>query len=328
MISTGRSMTAVAVCFAFFASAPAALAATSAAWPEKPVRVVIPWAPGGSTDIIARLMSPDLTKRLKQSIIIENRPGAGSIIGMHYVTAQPADGYTWMITSTAYGHLLDKKQAKGIDYTKSFEPVALIGLGDSVLTVHPALPVNTLKELIALAKKRPGELNYSSSGIGGFPHMNTELFKLMTGTSIVHVPFQGGGPAAADTMAGNTQINLGSVPSLIGYIRSNRLKPLGVGGTKRNAQLPNVPTMTEAGVPGYVTYIWWGVFAPLKTPPEIIRRMNDEVNAMLDSQDFLSKLDVQGAMPKKMSPPEFGKYMTEETARWQMVINKAGIKGE
>ena len=305
-----------------------AAASAAAAWPEKPVRILIPWAPGGSTDIVGRLMTPELTKRLKQTVLIDNRPGAGSILGMHLAAASPPDGYTFMLTSTAYGHLLDKKQAKGIDYAKSYEPVALVGLGDSVLTVHPSLPVNSVKELIALAKKNPGQLNYSSSGIGGFPHMNTELFKLMTGTNIVHVPFQGGGPAAADTMAGNTQINLGSVPSLIGYIRSNRLKPLGVGGTKRNPQLPNVPTMTEAGVPGYVTYIWWGMFAPLKTPPEIIKRMHGEITAMLDSQDFVAKLEQQGAMPVKQTSAEFGKYMQDEATRWQMVIDKAGIKGE
>src|SRR5688572_15669579 len=302
--------------------------AAVAAWPEKPVRLLVPWAPGGSTDIVARILAPDLTSRLKQTVLVDNRPGAGSIIGMHLAASSPADGSTFMITSTAYGHLLDKKQAKGIDYAKSYEPVALIGLGDSVLTVHPSLPVSSVKELIALAKKNPGELNYSSSGIGGFPHMNTELFKLMTGTNIVHVPFQGGGPAAADTMAGNTQMNLGSVPSLIGYIRGGRLKPLGVGGTKRNSQLPNVPTMTEAGVPGYVTYIWWGVFAPPKTPQDIIRRMHDEITALQDSPEVAQKLEGQGAMMVKMSSVEFGKYMQDEAARWQMVIDKAGIKGE
>ena len=305
-----------------------AAAPHAAAWPDKPVRLLIPWAPGGSTDIVARILAPDLTRRLKQTAIVDNRPGAGSIIGMHIAAASPPDGYTFMLTSTAYGHLLDVKQAKGIDYSKSFEPVALIGLGDSVLTVHPSLPVNNVKELIALAKKRPGELNYSSSGIGGFPHMNTELFKLMTGTSIVHVPFQGGGPAAADTMAGNTQINIGSAPSLMGHLRSGRLKPLAVGGTKRNPQLPNIPTMSEAGVPGYVTYIWWGVFAPLKTPPDIIRRMHSEISAAQESPDVSSRLDQQGAMIVKMSPAEFGKMMVDETNKWLDVIKRAGIKGE
>jgi len=298
------------------------------AWPEKTVRLLVPWAPGGSTDIVGRIVSPELTKRLKQTVLIDNRPGAGSILGMHLAAASPPDGYTFMLTSTAYGHLLNKQQAKGIEYSKSYEPVALIGLGDSVLTVHPTLPVKTVKELIALAKKNPGQLNYSSSGIGGFPHMNTELFKLMTGTNIVHVPFQGGGPAAADTMAGNTQMNLGSVPSLMGYIRSGRLKALGVGATKRNSQLPNVPTMTEAGVPGFVTYIWWGVFAPLKTPPDIIKRMHDEIAALQDTPEVVKRLEEQGAMPMKQSSAEFGKYMQDEAARWQMVIDKAGIKGE
>jgi tripartite-type tricarboxylate transporter receptor subunit TctC len=255
----------------------------ASAWPEKSVRMLVPWAPGGSTDVVARIISPDLTKRLKQTVLVDNRPGAGSVLGMHLAAASLPDGYTFMLTSTAYGHLLNKQQAKGIEYSKSYEPVALIGLGDSVLTVHPSLPVNSVKELIALAKKNPGQLNYSSSGIGGFPHMNTELFKLMTGTNIVHVPFQGGGPASADTMAGNTQINIGSAPTLMGYIRSGRLKALGVGATKRNPQLPNVPTMIEAGVPGFVTYIWWGVFAPLKTPPDIIKRMHDEIAAMQDT---------------------------------------------
>jgi tripartite-type tricarboxylate transporter receptor subunit TctC len=298
------------------------------AWPEKSVRLLIPWAPGGSTDVVGRIVSPELTKRMKQTVFVDNRPGAGSILGMHLAAAAAPDGYTFMLTSTAYGHLLDKKQAKGIEYSKSYEPVALIGLGDSVLTVHPSLPVKNVKELIALAKARPGQLNYSSSGIGGFPHMNTELFKLMTGTNIVHVPFQGGGPAAADTMAGNTQMNLGSVPSLIGYIRSGRLKPLAVGATKRNAQLPDVPTMTEAGVPGFVTYIWWGVFAPLKTPPDIVKRMHDEIEALQNTPEVVQKLEQQGAMPVKQTSAEFGKYMQDEAARWQMVIDKAGIKGE
>jgi tripartite-type tricarboxylate transporter receptor subunit TctC len=299
-----------------------------AAWPEKPIRVIIPWAPGGSTDIIGRQLAAELTKRFKQQVIIDNRPGAGSILGLHIAAATPPDGYNFMMTSTAYGHLINKTQAKGIDYVKSFEPVALIGFGDSVLAVHPSLPVSSAKELIALAKKRPGELNYSSSGIGGFPHMNTELFKLMSGINIVHVPFQGGGPAAADTMAGNTQINIGSITSLIAYIKSGRLKALGVGGKKRNPALPGVPTISESGVPGYVTYIWWGIFAPLKTSPDVIKTMHAEITAVLDSPDMQKRLDVQGAVPEKMSPAEFGKLMGEETRKWLDVINRAGIKGE
>ena len=314
--------------FALMTASLMTFSAHAQSWPAKPVRIIIPWAPGGSTDIVGRLLAADLTQRLKQQVIIDNRPGAGSILGLHLAAATPPDGHNFMMTSTAYGHLINKTQAKGIDYAKSFEPVALIGFGDSVLVVHPTLPVSSAKELIALAKKRPGELNYSSSGIGGFPHMNTELFKLMTGTNIVHVPFQGGGPAAVDTMAGNTQINLGSVPSLIGHIRSGRLKPLGVGGKKRNAQLPNVPTMSESGVPGYVTYIWWAIFAPLKTSPDAIKAMHASTMAALDNPDMLQKLEVQGVEIQKVSPAELGKLMAEETKKWADVIRRAGIKGE
>jgi tripartite-type tricarboxylate transporter receptor subunit TctC len=299
-----------------------------AAWPEKPIRVIIPWPPGGSTDIVGRLLAADLTKRFKQQVIIDNRAGAASIIGLQLAAATPPDGYNFMITSTAYGHLINKAQAKGIDYVKSFEPVALLGFADSVLAVHPSLPVNSVKELIALAKKRPGELNYSSSGIGGFPHMNTELFKLMTGINIVHVPFQGGGPAIADTMAGNTQMQIGSITTLIPHIRSGRLKPLGIGGRKRSPQLPDVPTISEAGVPGYATYIWWGMFAPLRTLPDVIRAMHAEVTSVLDSPEMLKRLEPQGAVPEKMSSAEFGKVMVEETSKWLDVIHRAGIKGE
>lgn len=324
MNSRSRTLKSLGCIFTALAlTAPAA----AAAWPEKPIRVIIPWAPGGSTDIVGRLLAAELTNRLKQQVVIDNRPGAGSIVGLHIAAGMPPDGHNFMITSTAYGHLVNPKRARGIDYVKSFDHVALLGFGDSVLAVHPTLPVKSVKELIALAKKRPGELNYSSSGIGGFPHMNTELFKLMTGTNIVHIPFQGGGPAIADTVAGNTQIHLGSITTMIAHIRSGRLKTLAVGGTKRNPQLPEYPTIAET-VPGYSTYIWWGMFAPLKTPPDIINRMNSEVNAVLASPDVLKKLEAQGAVPEKMSAAGFRKLMVDETKKWMDVIKRAGIEGE
>ena len=326
MTTTRCGIGAAGLILASLTFAPAAIAA-AAAWPEKSVRMVIPWAPGGSTDIVGRLLQPELTKRFKQTVLIDNRPGAGSILGMHLVAAAPPDGYTFMITSTAYGHLLDKKQAKGIDYAKSFEPVALIGLGDSVLTVHPSLPVKNVKELIALAKARPGQLNYSSSGIGGFPHMNTELFKLKTGVSIVHVPFKGGGPALADTMSGQTQIYLSTLVTVMPAIQSGRLRLLAVGGSKRNPNLPSVPTIAET-VPGFETYIWWGMFAPNGTPAAAIARVHAETINSLDSASFVKKLDEQGGAPVKMSSAEFGKLMVSETVKWTEVIKAAGIKGE
>ena len=271
----------LALALATFAMLPVA-----ATYPEKTVRVIIPWPPGGSTDIVGRLLAVELTARLQQQVIIDNRAGAASIVGLQVATVAPPDGYTLMMTSTAYGFLIDKPNPP-VDLVKSFAPVALIGLGDSALTVHPALPVKTVKELIALAKTKPGALNYASSGIGGFPHMNTELFKLKTKTDIVHVPFKGGGPAIADTMSGQTQIYLGALVTSMPLITSGRLKLIALGGSKRNPNMPNIPTIAET-VPGYETFIWWGLFAPPATPTAAIARLHAEVTATLDSPAFVN----------------------------------------
>lgn len=297
-----------------------------AAWPEKTVRVVIPWPPGGSTDIVGRLLAAELTQRLKQQFIIDNRAGAGSIIGLQLASQLPPDGYSLMLTSTAYGFLIDKPKVP-IDLVNSFAPVAFIGMGDSAFAVHPSLRVNSVKEVIDLAKKRPGELLYASSGIGGFPHMSTELFKMMTKTNITHIPFKGGGPAAADVMAGHTQVYLGSLPTIAAFITSGRMKLLATGGVKRNANFPKVPTVAET-VPGYESSIWWGLFAPKTTPADIIARVHAEVNTALTSPELLRRLDEQGAVPAKMSSAEFGKLMVSETNKWLEVIRVAGIKGE
>src|SRR5471032_3038344 len=304
----------------------AIISVAAATWPEKPVRVIVPWPPGGSTDIVGRLIGVELATRLKQQVIIDNRAGAGGIVGMQIAAAAPPDGYTLMLTSTAYGYLIDKQEVP-VDIVKSFAPVALIGLGDSALAVHPSLPVKSVKELIALARAKPGALNYASSGIGGFPHMNTELFKLKTGVDMVHVPFKGGGPAIADVMAGHTEIYLGTLVTVMPFISSGRLKLLALGGAKRNPNLPGVPTISET-VPGYETYIWWGIFAPNGTPPAAIARVHADTIAALDAPGFVKKLDDQGGAPVKMSSAEFGKLMVTETVKWTEVIKSAGIKGE
>ena len=307
-------------------SAVAAVGSAHAAWPEKTVRIVIPWPPGGSTDIVGRLLAAELTKRLKQQFIIDNRAGAGSIIGLQYATQQPPDGHTLMMTSTAYGFLIDKPKVP-VDLVNSFAPVAYIGVGDSAFAIHPSLQVNSVRALIDLAKKRPGELLYASSGIGGFPHMSTELFKMMTKTNLTHVPFKGGGPAAADTMAGHTQTMLGSLPTVVAMVSSGRLKLLATGGLKRNPKYPNTPAVAET-VPGYESTIWWGMFAPRNTPADIVASVHAEITAALSSPDMLRRLDEQGAVPSKMSSADFGKLMVSETNKWLEVIRTAGIKAE
>jgi tripartite-type tricarboxylate transporter receptor subunit TctC len=298
----------------------------SAAWPEKPVRIIIPWPPGGSTDIVGRILAADLTARLKQQVLIDNRAGAGSIVGLQLATAAPPDGYTLMMTSTAYGFLIDKPKVP-VDLVNSFAPVAMIGFGDSAFVVHPSFPVKSVKDVIDLAKKRPGQILYASSGIGGFPHMNTELFSLMTGVKMVHVPFKGGGPATADLIAGHSQMQIASLVTVSPHVQSGRLKLLAVGGPKRHPNHPNVPTIAET-VPGYESRIWWGIFAPPKTPADIIGRFHAETNEAISAPAFQKRLEEQGGAVVKMSSAEFGKLMVAEQNKWLDVIKRAGIKGE
>jgi tripartite-type tricarboxylate transporter receptor subunit TctC len=303
-----------------------ASSAVSAAWPEKPVRIIIPWPPGGSTDIVGRILAADLTSRFKQQVLIDNRAGAGSIVGLQLATAAPPDGYTLMMTSTAYGFLIDKPKVP-VDLVNSFAPVAMIGFGDSAFVVHPSFPVKTVKDVIDLAKKRPGQILYASSGIGGFPHMNTELFSLMTGIKMVHVPFKGGGPATADLIAGHSQMQIASLVTVSPHVQSGRIKLLAVGSPKRHPNYPNVPTIAET-VPGYESRIWWGIFAPPKTPPDIIARFHAETNEAISTPAFQKRLEEQGGAVVKMSSAEFGKLMVSEQNKWLDVIKRAGIKGE
>ena len=298
----------------------------AAQWPERPIRAIVPWPPGGSTDVVGRLVAADLTMRLKQTMVIDNRAGAGSIIGLQTGSQAPPDGYTLLITSTAYGFLIDKPNPP-VDLVDSFAPVAMLGYSDGAFTVTPTLPVKSVKELLALAKARPGALTYASSGIGGFPHLNTELLKIVTGVDILHVPYQGGGPAVISAMAGNTQVYFGSLPTVMTQINAGRLKLLATGGLQRNPELPNVPTVSET-VPGYETYIWFGMFAPRGTPSAIIERLHDAVAEGMASPELVKKLALQGAVPKKMSSAEFGKLMASETNKWADVIKRAKIKGE
>jgi tripartite-type tricarboxylate transporter receptor subunit TctC len=317
-----REILLTTLALATLALAPAAPAAS---WPERAVRVIIPWPPGGSTDIVGRILAADLTLRLKQQVIIDNRAGAGSIVGLQIATAAPPDGYTFMMTSTAYGFLIDKPKVP-VDLVNSFAPVAMIGFGDSALVVHPSLPVKTVKDLIALAKAKPGQLLYGSSGIGGFPHMNTELFMMKTGTKMVHVPFKGGGPMIADLVAGHTQVNFSSLVAAMPFIGS-RLRLVATGGAKRNPAMPDVPTIGET-VPGYESSIWWGIFAPPKTPADVIARFHAETNEVISAPAFQKRLAEQGGAVVKMTSAEFGKLMVSEQNKWLEVIRTAGIKGE
>ena len=320
VVKRSAGVTALVVMTALFTPIEA-----GAAWPERPVRIVVPWSPGGSTDIVTRILAADFTKRLGQQFVVENRAGAGAIVGMEFTSQQPPDGYTFLLNSTGYGYLINK--GSNVDLVKSFDSVAMIGLSDSALVVNPHLPVNTVKDLIALAKKRPGELLYSSSGVGVFPHMNTELFKLMAGVNMTHIPFKGGGPAIADTAAGNTQLQIGSIPTVIGHVRANRLKAIAVGGPKPNPALPGLPTISES-VPGYESQIWFGLFGPKGLPQAVVSALHGAANTSLESADVVKRLNDQGVDVNRMSTPAFAKLMASEQEKWAKVIKAANITGE
>lgn len=299
------------------------------AWPAKPVRFILGFPPGGGSDILGRIVAAKMQEQMGQTVVIENRPGASGNIAAEQVAKSAPDGYTIYLAQIAAVAISPSLFPKlGYDPLRDFAPISLIATGPNVLVVHPALPVKNVKDLIALAKRNPGKLNYSSSGIGGFPHLNTELFKMMAGVDMAHVPFKGAGPAVADTAAGNTQVQIGSLPSVLGQVRAGRLRALAVGGPRRNPLLPDVPTINESGLPGYETYIWFGLFAPRTTPANLVAQMHAAVNTSLESPDMLKRMDEQGIDPARRSIAEFAKLMESETVKWTKVIKAANITGE
>lgn len=296
-------------------------------YPSKPVRLIVPFPPGGSNDIVGRLMAQELTEKLGKQVVVDNRGGAGGVLGTEIAANADADGHTLLIISVAYAFNPAMYKLR-FDPEKAFVPIAILGTGPNALTVSPKLPVNSVKDLLAMAKAQPGKLNYASAGVGSFQHLGSELFRIMSGTNIVHVPFKGGGPAMADVMAGNTEICLGSLIQMIPHVDSKRLKLLGIGGSKRAKVYPNVPTIAEAGVPGYDSSNWWGLLAPAKTPPAVVSRLRAETTKILASSDVQKKFESQGAETVNMTPEAFGRFMKTEMVKWGKVVKEAGIKAE
>ena len=298
-------------------------------YPIKPVRLIVPFPPGGSNDIVGRLVGNELGKRLGQQVVIDNRGGAGGMIGSEIAANTQPDGYTLLIASVAFAYnpSIFKSRIK-FDPEKSFVPVALLGTGPSALTVNPKVPVNSTQELIALAKAKPGTLNYATAGIGSFQHLSTEMFRLQAGVNIVHIPFKGGGPAMADVIAGNTQITMGSLLQLVPHIQGKRLKLLAVGGAKRNSTFPATPTVAESGMPGYEANNWWGVLAPAGISAAIVRRLERELSAVLAEPDMQKKFDTQGAETAYLNSADYAKFLKAETIKWSKVVRDAGIKAE
>jgi len=307
-----------------------ALTAVAAAqdYPTKPVRLIIPFPPGGSNDVVGRVFATKLAERLGKQVIVDNRgAGAGGIVGTEVAHGAPPDGYTILIISLA--HAVNPWLYKlPYDPIKGFTPIAMLGSGPVVLVVNPELPVKSVKELVDMAKQQPGKLQYASAGIGSFQHLSGELFKLTSGTNILHVPFKGGGPAMIDVIGGHTKVMFSSLVQTTPHIKSGKLRALGVGGTTRNPVLPDIPTIAEAGVPTYESVNWWGLVAPAGTPPAIVEKLHREVTAVQDNPEVQQQFANEGASVVKMSTAEFGQHMVKEMNKWERVVKEGGIKAE
>jgi len=307
----------------------ALLAAASTAaqnYPVRPVRVIVPFAAGGNTDITARAIGARLSEVFGQQIVVENRPGGATNIGTELVAKAPPDGYTILMGGATNAINMSTQAKPPYDTLRDFAPVILCVKGANVLSMHPSVPARNLKELIALARARPGQLNFASSGLGSSNQMAGELFKMMANINIVHVPYKGNAPALIDTMAGHVEMMFSGVPALIPHIQSGRLRAIAIGSLKRFTAIPEVPTFDESGVKGYEATTWFGLMAPVKTPKEIVARWNVEVDKILASPDLRGRFINDGLEPMGGTQEEFGRFIRAEIEKYARVVAATGMK--
>ncbi len=298
-------------------------------YPSKPIRLVVPFAAGGATDVLARLVGERLTASLGQQVVVDNRPGAGGNIGSDLVARAEPDGYTILMGAVGT-HAINPSLYPKMPYdpVKDFAPVTLVASVPNVLVVNPEVPANSVQELIDLAKAKPGELNFASSGNGTSIHLSGELFKAMTGTDIVHVPYKGSGPAVTDLLGGQVQMMFDNMPSSLPHVKAGKLRALGVTSAKRSPALPEVPTIAEAGVPGYDATSWFGILAPAGTPEPVVTRLQGAIVQALGEPEMRQRMADLGAEPVGDTPAEFGQFIAAEIAKWAKVVNDAGVKLE
>ena len=306
--------------------AAAACAQPVDSYPTKPIRLIVPFPPGGSNDIIGRYLANHLSERFGKQVVIDNRGGAGGLIGTETAANALADGHTLLLISVAY--TMNAAIYKlPYDSAKSFARVAQLGTGPAALAMYPGLPVNSVKELIALAKAKPNTVIYATAGIGSFQHFASELFRTSAGLTMVHVPYKGGGPAMIDTIAGQAHISIGSLIQFLPHFRSGKLKALGTGGAKRTAVLPDVPAIAE-DLLGYEANNWWGILAPAATQPAIVRKLNVEINRVMQLPETQKRFASEGADPVSGTPEDFSRLITTEMVKWAKVAKTANIKAD
>jgi tripartite-type tricarboxylate transporter receptor subunit TctC len=300
--------------------------ATAQDYPSRPVKIIVPFGAGGPADVFARQIGQHLSETLKQSFVIENRPGAGSIIGTNEVAKSAPDGYTLLLMSNTHTTNESLRPNKPFELMRDFVPVSPINYSDLVMVVHPSVQAKNLKEFIALAKKDKGKLNYGSSGPGTPYHMAGELFKAMSGTDIVHVPHKASGEMRSAVIGGHVQMAFDAVTTMTANVKAGQVRALGTSSSKRSSVLPEVPTIAEAGVPGYESTIWIGLMAPAGTPKPIVDKLNSEIRKVIAKPDVKAAWDKQGAVALNMSPTEFDAYLRKDIDKWAKVVKEANIK--
>ena len=302
--------------------------AAAQAYPTKPMRLVVPYPPGGPTDFVGRAISARLTELLGQQMVVDNRPGAGTIIGSELIARAAPDGYN-LLFGTGGGTFLAPLILPKVPYDpqKDFAPVAMLVISPQVLVVHPGVGANSVKELIAVAKAKPGQLNFSSVGTGTSPHLGGELFKSLAGVDMVHVPYKGTAPAMTDLIAGRVQLAWSSIPTVLTHVQAGRLKMLGIGGTRRSPALPDIPTIADT-LPGFELVTWYAIFAPTGTPAAVIARMNQEINALLAMPEVRERMNQAGMDVRGGSAEAFGAEMRDDHARYGRIVQEFGIKAD
>jgi len=315
-----------------FLLAAAALAwpalASAQAYPTRAVRIIVPYAPGGSTDVVFRILAPRLAEDLGQSVVVENRPGGSSTIGLDVTAKSPPDGHTWGANNITYGANPSLIRKMPFDSEKDLLPVSQVTVVNLVVTLHPSVPARSIKELIALAKARPGELNYGSAGNASANHLATAKFVSQTGTKMVHVPYKGGGPAVVALVGGETSLMFATIPSAIQHIQAGRLRALAVSRLQRSSSLPDVPTVSEAGVKGFEAIEWNGIMLPAGTPSAIVRRANQSLVKALAIPAVQERIVAVGAEVIGSTPEQFAAFLKSEYATWAKVIKEVGISVE
>jgi tripartite-type tricarboxylate transporter receptor subunit TctC len=304
-----------------------AASASAQQWPSKPLRYIVPFPPGAFNDTLARTLSAELPKTLGQPVIVENRPGGNTIIGTELAAKSPPDGYTLFGAALPFS-VIQSLYKTSFDVTKDFAPITLAGVTPNLLVANPGVPFNDVKGLIAYAKANPGKLNYASTGNGTSNHLSFELFKSMTGTQVTHVAYKGSAPAVTDLIAGQVQVMFDNTPNVLPHVKAGKLKALGVSSKARTPFASDIPTVDEAGVPGYDVGVWFGVLTVAGTPREIVQRLNAEMVKILSSAEIKERFGKMGVEVVAGSPDQFSQFLKSEVARWAKVIQDAGIKAD